>query len=190
MSADWPRVLLGEVLNQVSDPHAVRADQSYPNFGIYSFGRGLFEKPPISGTATSARTLFRVKVGHFIYSRLFAFEGAYGLVTDRFDGRFVSNEYPTFECVPNRLHPAFLAAFFRWQQTWQSAAEMSIGMGGRRQRIQPDQLLKYPIPLPPLAEQRRIVARVDAIANRVAEARRLREEIDRDIRDRCLPLCG
>jgi type I restriction enzyme S subunit len=58
----------------------VREDETYPNFGIYSFGRGLFRKSPIKGISTSAPTLFRVHAGDFIYSRLFAFEGAYGIV--------------------------------------------------------------------------------------------------------------
>ena len=46
-------------------------------------------------------SLRRVKEGQFIYSRLFAFEGAYGMVTKEFDGAFVSQEYPTFKCDPN-----------------------------------------------------------------------------------------
>ena len=49
MSHGWPRVPLGEVLRQVvGASHPVHADRDYPNFGIYSFGRGLFPKPPIS----------------------------------------------------------------------------------------------------------------------------------------------
>src|SRR4051812_15916784 len=71
--SDWPMARLGDVIRQVSDPHIVHVDQSYPNLGLYSFGRGLFPKSPIDGATTSARTLFRVREGQFIYSRLFAF---------------------------------------------------------------------------------------------------------------------
>jgi type I restriction enzyme S subunit len=56
MTTPWPKVRLVEVLRQVSDPHQVEADREYPNFGIYSFGRGLFHKQPISGATTSAAT--------------------------------------------------------------------------------------------------------------------------------------
>ncbi len=76
----WPKVALGELLRHASEPVRVQQDADYPNFGIYSFGRGLFAKPPISGMQTSAGTLYRVRAGNFIYSRLFAFEGSYGLV--------------------------------------------------------------------------------------------------------------
>ncbi len=78
------------------EPHVVDAEMRYPNLGIFSYAHGLFGKPPIDGSATSAGTLFRVRSGQFIYSKLFAFEGAYGVVTEDYNGRYVSNEYPTF----------------------------------------------------------------------------------------------
>jgi hypothetical protein len=102
--------------------------------------------------------------------------GTGGFVPEQFDGWFTSNEYPTFDRDTQRLVPAYLADFFRWPEAWRGAAALSTGMGDRRQRIQPEQLLKHRIPLLPLAEQRRIVARVEAVAARSAEARRLREE--------------
>jgi len=49
-------------------------------------------------------------------------------------------------------------------------------MGARRDSVSPARFMSLGVPLPPLVEQRRIVARVDAIAARVAEARRLRDE--------------
>ena len=73
---EWRRVRLGSVMQQAADPVTVTPDRSYRNVGILSFGRGLFEKPEIDGRTTSAKTLFRIRGGQFIYSRLFAFEGA------------------------------------------------------------------------------------------------------------------
>ena len=131
----WPMVPLVDVLRQVVDSHPVRTDQIYPNFGIYSFGRGLFAKPPISGAVTSAKSLYRARKGSFVYSRLFAFEGAYGLVPEEFDGCFVSNEYPMFECDLSRLLASYLAAYFKTPGVWEQTAQLSTGMGDRRRRI-------------------------------------------------------
>jgi type I restriction enzyme S subunit len=172
----WPLVPLGEVLRQVVDSHPVRADQSYPNFGIYSFGRGLFAKPPISGASTSATTLLRARKDHFIYSRLFAFEGAYGLVPEEFDGWFVSNEYPMFECDKSRIVPAYLAIYFKRPSVWNDVAQLSTGMGHRRRRIQPRHFLTHNLPLPPLDEQRRLVARIDELVGKIREAQALGEK--------------
>jgi type I restriction enzyme S subunit len=146
----WRRVRLADVMEEVDDSHPVQADASYPNFGIYSFGRGLFQKPNIDGALTSAKTLRRVRKGQFIYSRLFAFEGAYGFVTNDFDGHFVSNEYPAFDCRPDQARAEFIAAYFKSPVVWKDVATGSTGLGDRRQRVQPDKILSYSVWLPPI----------------------------------------
>jgi hypothetical protein len=177
VSTAWPRVRLGEVLIEAREPAKVQSDAEYPNFGIYSFGRGLFLKPNVSGLRSSATTLFRVRAGQIIYSRLFAFEGAYGLVTDEFDGHFVSNEYPAFEVLRARLLPEYAAWFLRSPRTWEEIAERTTGMGDRRRRVQVPAFLAQEIPLPPIAVQQAIVSRIDDLLKAVEEAGALQREI-------------
>jgi type I restriction enzyme S subunit len=170
--AGWKRRRLAEVVRLVDDSQKVRPEQSYPNLGIYSFGRGLFHKPPIEGLATSATALRRVKSGQFIYSRLFAFEGAYGRVTPDFDGFFVSQEYPTFDCDPKEVRSEFLAAYFKPAHVWKAVAAGSKGLGDRRQRVQPVQLLTHEIWIPPIGYQDHLAevqADVDALKQVQAE---------------------
>jgi len=171
---DWQRVQLGNVMEYVDDSHRVQADSSFPNLGIYSFGRGLFHKPPIDGALTSATTLRRVRKGQFIYSRLFAFEGAYGLVTDEFDGCYVSNEYPTFDCHPKQARAEFVAAYFKSPFVWKDVASGSKGLGDRRQRVQPEKILSHNVWLPPIEWQNQIAEvqkQVDALKKFQAETR-------------------
>ena len=171
-TAGWKRARLWEVLQIVDDSHKVQTDRSYPNLGIYSFGRGLFHKPPIDGLATSAVALRRVKSGQFIYSRLFAFEGAYGMVTDEFNGAYVSQEYPTFECDPHRVRAEFLVAYFKSVQVWKDVATGSKGLGNRRQRVQPAQVLGHELWLPPISLQTHLAdvqAKVDTLRSLQAE---------------------
>jgi type I restriction enzyme S subunit len=123
----WKMKRLNDVIYFVDDSHKVTPNRSFPNLGIYSFGRGLFHKPAIDGLATSAKSLRRVKTGQFIYSRLFAFEGAYGMVTPEFDGSFVSQEYPTFDCDPKFVRAEFLAAYFKPRHVWATVAEGARG---------------------------------------------------------------
>jgi type I restriction enzyme, S subunit len=156
ITAGWRRTRLSDVIRLVDDSHKVQPDQSYPNVGMYSFGRGLFHKPPIDGIATSASVLRRVKSGQFIYSRLFAFEGAYGMVTDEFSGAFVSQEYPTFDCAPHQVRAEFLAAYFKPPHIWREVAVGSKGLGDRRQRVQPPQVLAHELWLPPISSQDRL----------------------------------
>ncbi|MBI4660601.1 MAG: restriction endonuclease subunit S [Verrucomicrobia bacterium] len=171
-NAGWKRKRLADLMQFVDDSHKVEPARSYPNLGIYSFGRGLFHKPPIDGLATSATALRRVRAGQFIYSRLFAFEGAYGRVTSEFDGAFVSQEYPTFDCDPQQVCSEFLAAYFKPAHLWKAVAAGSKGLGDRRQRVQPAQLLKHELWLPPIAWQNRlgeVQVEVDALKRLQAE---------------------
>lgn len=158
LARGWTHARLSEILQPGALREVVVADKSYPNFGIYSFGKGLFKKPDISGIDTSAQSLYRVKAGQFVYSRLFAFEGSYGLVPDDLDGFYVSNEYPAFDVDRSRATPEFVKAYFLRPGLWPQLAAGSKGLGDRRQRIQPDQILNHKLLLPPLDIQERITA--------------------------------
>lgn len=172
LSNGWRKLSLHDCVHLVDDSHDVEAQKSYPNLGIYSYGRGIFPKPPIDGTLTAAKFLRRVRKGQFIYSRLFAFEGSYGMVLPEFDGYFVSSEYPTFECDPALVRAEFLWAYFRSSEVWKTVAVGSKGLGDRRQRVQPAQILSHTLWIPPITWQDRIAevqAKVDALKRLQAE---------------------
>lgn len=152
----WRKLRLGEVMHLDLDPIKVDPSRDYPNLGIYSFAKGLFEKPPISGLATSATVLNRVKLGQFIFSRLFAFEGSYGYVSADYDGFFVSGEYPTFTCNPSECRAEFVYAHFKPERIWRTLSAKSKGLGLRRQRVQPPAILAHEAWVPPMPEQDRL----------------------------------
>lgn len=174
------KVPLSDLMSLVSDPCRVDPRGSYPNLGIYSFARGVFGKPPIDGAQTSATTLYRVRSGQFIYSRLFAFEGAYAVVPAEMDGVFVSNEYPTFDIDQDHLLPRYLYWLFQRRDVWRQVAVGAKGMGDRRQRVHPDKVLSYRIDLPSLGDQRRIVEKLDRVAALVGERRNAIEAVERE----------
>ena len=153
----WCRIKLGTVMASADDVVTVDIGSSYPNVGIYSFGRGLFTKPNIEGAQTSAKTLNRLHAGQFVYSRLFAFEGAYAYVELSYDGSFVSNEFPAFDPDPERLDARWLATYLRSPDRWAELSGASKGLGVRRQRIPVEALLAYEVWLPSLNEQQQMV---------------------------------
>lgn len=159
----WRRLQLGDVMTLARDEVKVDPASSYANVGVLSFGRGLFSKPPIDGASTSAKTLYRVAAGQFIYSRLFAFEGAYAHVPEALDGRFVSQEFPTFDPDPDRLDGRWLASYLRSPDRWAELAVSSKGLGVRRQRVQTDAILRYGVWLPPIDQQLEMVKIVDRL---------------------------
>jgi hypothetical protein len=163
-----PKVPLGEVLELVLDEVVVEPLGTYPMAGVYSFGKGLFAREPITGSETSYQKLSRLHEGQFVYSRLFAWEGAVAVVTREFDGLFLSQEFPTFRIDPQRATPEYLTHIARWPTFHVALAGNTRGLGLRRQRVHPEQLLAIEIPLPSLDEQRRIAERIDRLV-RLAE---------------------
>src|SRR5262249_47432000 len=117
----------------------------------------------------------RVHAGQFIISRIDARNGASGVIPPDLEGAVVSSDFPTFTINALKLEPKFL--------DWLSKTRDFVGLckaasegTTNRVRLKEDRFPATDIPLPPLAEQRRLVARIDAVAAKVAEAKRLREE--------------
>lgn len=169
------KVALSDLLTMRRDGVKVDPTAAYPNFGLYSYGRGAFPKPAISGSATSATTLFRVQCGQFIYSKLFAFEGAFAVVPDEMDGWFVSNEYPVFDVDETRVLTDYLQIAICRPTVWKELASMTVGMGHRRQRLKPEAFLAHEIELPTLDEQKAIVLTVAAVDDALDAARESRD---------------
>lgn len=173
-------VPLSDILELAVDPCPVEADAAYPILGVYGFARGPIARPPVRGSEISASTLYKVKKGQLIYSRLKAFEGAYTVVPPELDGYFTSNEFPAFDIDPDRADHRYLQWFFRQPGVWREIAVGSKGIGARRERVHPDKVLSYRIDLPSLGDQRRIVERLDRVAALVDERRKAIEAAERE----------
>jgi type I restriction enzyme S subunit len=172
----WPLSRLGNHVELDLRSEKVDPSRFYPMVGVLSYGRGLFDREPVLGGNTSYRTFYRLKSDHIVMSQLFGWEGAVALSDKRFEGKYLSPQFPTFSCNSPELDRGFLGWFLRLQSSWNALAKQTKGMGDRRRTLIPDNLLNLQIPLPAIDEQRRIVTRVEAVAGRVAEARQLREE--------------
>jgi type I restriction enzyme S subunit len=172
--AAWPTVALGEVVTQISRSESVQTDKEYRLLGIRLDGNGPFLREVKVGGQISATSLSRVEAGDFIYSRLFAWRGAFGVIDPLLDGCYVSGEFPTFQPCPDRLDTEFLRLWFRLPSTLAAVeADCTGSTPLTRNRFKEHFFLAMQIPLPPLDEQRRIVARIEALAVRIEQARGL-----------------
>jgi len=177
MTNDWKTTTLSEVLVPVSRPEVIDPTKEYPLLGIRLDGGGPFHRETKLGSGIAARTLFKVRTGDFIYSRLFAWRGAFGIIRSDLNGCYVSGEFPTFKANPDKLDVKFLQFWFRLPMTISKVQAVCTGSTPlTRNRFKEEFFLPMEVSLPSLSEQRRIVARIEQLAAQVHEARALRCE--------------
>lgn len=175
MSDTWKLTRLGEIVEPVVRSVGVDPLKEYPLLGVRLDGLGAFHRETVLGSEISATTLYQVKFDDFIYSRLFAWRGAFGIIPVEFDGYYVSNEFPIYRVVQDMIDIKFLLYRFRITSVLRAVENDSSGSTPlTRNRYKERYFEALQIPLPPLDEQRRIVAHIDALAARIAEARGLR----------------
>jgi type I restriction enzyme S subunit len=187
LSSSWPKVELAEVLTQKWRFEENDPAKEYLLIGAHWYAGGLYIKNRKFGREIQANKLYQIRAGDFVYNRLFAWKGSFALADAGVDGCYVSNEFPVFEINNKRLDGRFLHWNFKREKTWTESLGMSVGATPTsRNRLKEALFLKMLIPLPPLAEQHRIVARIEEIAAQINEAGTLRKKQELEIRQMLL----
>ncbi len=152
-STGCPLVPIGEVV-VLRDPDVLVAPEvNYDFAGVYSFGRGVFRGPTKRGDEFSYKKLTTLQTGNFVYPKLMAWEGAFGVARSEHDGLVVSPEFPVFELVTDRVLPETMQVYFAQPDVWTAVAGASRGTNVRRRRLHPDVFLAHAMPLPPMSTQ-------------------------------------
>lgn len=179
----WPVVRVREVLEQIQRPKPIEPDEEYRLLGMRSQIGGPFLRETKRGSEISARVLNQVKAGDFIYSRLFAWQGSFGVISEELDLCYVSNEFPIFDIDDARIDPRFLVFWFGLPQTQRTVEADCFGSTpGTRNRYKEEYFFRLKAPLPPLYEQQRIVAKLDKVAALIEERRKVIEAAEHDAR--------
>jgi type I restriction enzyme S subunit len=175
----WLMTPFGDVLQPVSRPVTVEPDVMYRILGMRWYAQGLFLKEAKPGSEIRANELYRVELGDFVYNRLFAWKGSFGIVEADTVGGCVSGEFPCFQVDRGRADAKFLLLYLSQEHIWQGIERISSGQTNiSRLRLKEPVFLAMEIPLPPLTEQRRIVARIEELAAKIEEARGLHRQIE------------
>ncbi|WP_445526308.1 hypothetical protein [Streptomyces cyslabdanicus] len=155
----------------------------YPITGIYSFGRGLIKRPAIQGNETSYQRMARLRAGQIVMSKLNAWEGALAVVDEPFSDTYVSPEYPVFSINSENAYVGYVEHLLTWPELWNRLTPR--GSMVRRKRTTPSTLLATEVPLPDLAEQRRVADKLDAAMSRITQFATLRE-YSSQLADQCM----
>ena len=171
----WPLVPLGEVLTKSEDWVDLEPERQYNEVTIRLWGKGVVLRRQVIGAEIASSRRLRVQANQFILSRIDARNGAIGLVPESLDGAVVSTDFPTFALNADRVFSPYIGWMSRTPAFVEICKQASEGTTNRV-RLQEDRFLQKEIPLPPLTEQRRIVARIESLAAKIEEARGLRQQ--------------
>jgi type I restriction enzyme S subunit len=163
----WPKVALGEIATLTWRGEAPNPDQVYRLVGVRWWGEGAYEYKTVLGSETQAPQLYRIEAGDLLINKIWARHGSIAVADDSLAGAYGSSEFPTFVLDRKRLDPRFVHWFSKTPGAWAQCEALSRGTSGKN-RVKPERFLTVKIPLPPLGEQQRIVAQLDAAAAAIA----------------------
>jgi type I restriction enzyme S subunit len=174
MEFGYPTAAIGAVASPVERLHSPSPGQTYRQIGVRLWGEGAYERETVDGSQTKYKTLNCVESGDIIVNKIWARNGSVSVVTDDLTGCFCSGEFPLLAPHDTKLDPRWFYWMTKCRWFWHRCDVQSRGTSGKN-RIRPEKFLAIEIPLPPLPEQRRIVAKIERLAAKIDEAKCLHE---------------
>lgn len=138
-------------------PVARESGEIYTPVGLFNRGRGIFRKTPTRGDELGDSSFFWIEDGDLILSGQFAWEGAIALAGADENGCVASHRYHILRGKEGILQTAYLASFLRTRLGQLLLDEHSRGAAGRNRPLNIRTLRKEKIPVPPQAQQARLV---------------------------------
>jgi type I restriction enzyme S subunit len=171
----WVTTALGEVLSHRKG--FVRLDDmaEYQRCRVQLGARGIVLRDRVLGFDIKTKDQQVCHAGDVLVAEIDAKLGGFGIVPQELDGAIVSSHYFLYEVNPEKINRAFLGYYLRTQQFQQQVTPRG---STNYSAIRPHHVLSYTIPLPKRAHQDRLAGKLDEIAARLQDARRITSEID------------
>ncbi len=174
----FPMVALDDVIKHRNQFIQIDDLDNYKRCRVQLHAQGVVLRDIVSGAEIKTKKQQVCRTGEFLVAEIDAKIGGFGIVPPELDGAIVSSHYFLFVTDENRLDRRFLDFFIRTPYfREQVKAQGSTNYAA----IRPSDVLGYKIPLPSLAEQRRIVARIEKLAANIEEARGLRKKAGEEV---------
>lgn len=173
MSSEWPVIPLGQVIEHRKEFIEIDDLQAYKRCRVQLHAQGIVLRDVAQGAEIETKKQQVCLAGEFLVAEIDAKIGGFGIVPPDLDGAIVSSHYFLYGIKEQALERRFLDYFIRTP-----AFREQVGAKGTTNyaAIRPKDVLDYKIPLPPLTEQQRIVARIEELAAKIEEARSLRQQ--------------
>lgn len=179
MNFGWAESSIAKVVTPVNRFEEPIPGKIYRQVGVRLWGQGAYERESIDGINTKYRSFNRTDVGDIIVNKIWARNGSVSVIFDGLEGCYVSGEFPLFKPKPKKLEEKWFYWITKTRWFWHRCDLQSRGTSGKN-RIRPEKFLAIKIPLPPLSEQQRIVAKIEQLSAKIEERRKLQKEVEEE----------
>lgn len=174
----WREVPLGEVIRQRKSFITIDDQAIYKRCRVQTSARGVVLRDAVPGAEIKTKKQQVCRAGEFLVAEIDAKAGGYGLVPPTLEGAVVSSHYFLFEIDEAQLDRDYLGWYSRTDRFFDQVR--AVGSTNYA-AIRPGSVLQYTMPLPPLSDQRRIVARMSAAVAGIERVQSLRTAINEDL---------
>ena len=136
----------------------IEDDRNYLQLTVKTNGCGVVPRNEgfVSGKQLKTRQQTRVETGQFIFSKIDARNGAFGVVPQQLDGAVVTAEFPVFAVNAQKVLPEYLALTMASDIITGYIKSLVQGSTNRK-RLDVGSFLKIKIPLPALERQEELL---------------------------------
>lgn len=178
MTTRFPKVRLGSFLKHRKDFFTLNDTVRYKRVRVQLHNQGIVLRDTVEGEELRTKQQQAVRAGDLLVAEIDAKVGGFGIVPAELDGAIVSSHYFLYEIGETKCLRGWLDAFIR-----SGGLEDQVRARGTTNyaAIRPEHVSDFEIPLPPVDEQRRIIARIEEVAARIDEARGLRHDAAEEV---------
>jgi len=179
VTAPWPSVPLGDVLTERQEipPPDALAKGEIRVVAKVGFDDGRIDLRTDSETKTG---MILIRPGDLVVSGINAAKGAIAVYGgDNTEPIAATIHYTAYVPDSTRACVSYLWWLLR-SRTFRDLL-LEYVPGGIKTELRAKRLLPIPVPLPSVAEQRRIVARIEALAAKIEEVRNLRRQVAQEV---------
>ena len=160
---------IGDLLTRHKTPVDVQDDVTYKQVTIRTNYKGVVLRGTQSGAAILTKSQWRVSADQFILSRIDARNGAFGIIPPELEGAIVTNDFLAFDINEAEVEREFFSVFLQSPLFLEACIKASRGNTNRK-RVDEDFFLSFPVNLPPISEQHRLIAKINRARAALATA--------------------
>ena len=153
--------------------------ERYKRVTVRLHAGGIVIRDDVYGSQLRTKKQQAIRAGDLLVAEIDAKVGGVGIVPPELTGAIVSSHYFLYEIDDQVCHPKFLEYYIRSGAVERQFQEFVRGSTNYAS-IRAHHTLELQIPLPPLDEQRRIVARIEELAALIREAQEKRARAIRE----------